>query len=185
MGVSPAHKQIVMTKKVASMTTNPWGRTGTAPQRGLPFGRTLEPEAELGQERTSTFAFQSAEDSARTPYDPSQGWAPLHASTRAPRVPLVAAVSTFFGELLHADPALTPAQLQAIETLAALCALIGQSLPEDQSVEVELRQGKALACAIALDRDLIMIDFIEHSAARQDLEARARKTRDLYPSTGA
>lgn len=167
------------------MTNKSWHRTGTAPHHGLRF----EDQAaqELGREETSTFAFQQLQDHPEDDYpedDHHQDaqWSPLHRSTRAhlapstqpPVQPQVSAIASFIGELMYLDAQLSAEELETIETLVAMCSVMCEALPQDQTLEIELRHGAKTACAIALDRQFIFVDFILQADQRRTFKARAQ-----------
>ena len=160
------------------MTNKSWHRTGTAPHHGLRF----EDQAaqELGREETSTFAFQQLQDHPEEDHGEDSEWSPLHRSTRAhpdqspPIEPQVSAIASFIGELMYLDAQLSAEELETVETLVAMCSVMCEALPQDQMLEIELRHGVKTACAIALDRRFIFVDFIIQADQRRTFKARAQ-----------
>lgn len=164
------------------MTNKPWHRTGTAPHHGLRF----EDQAaqELGREETSTFAFQQLHDHPEQEPEQAAEWRPLHQSTRAATAqaqPQVSAIASFIGELMYLDAQIGPPELETIETLVAMCSVMCEALPQEQTLEIELRHGVKTACAIALDRRFIFVDFILQADQRRTFKARAEQSRALLP----
>lgn len=158
------------------MTNKPWHRTGTAPHHGLRF----EDQAaqELGREETSTFAFQQLHDHPEQEQASDPEWRPLHQSTRAAQAqqPQVSAIASFIGELMYLDAQIGPEELETIETLVAMCSVMCEALPQEQTLEIELRHGVKTACAIALDRRFIFVDFILQADQRRTFKSRAEQS---------
>lgn len=89
----------------------------------------------------------------------------------APRVALVA---TLHGEFILAEEQLPAELLAAAETLVALCALLIQTAPDGEPVELEIKQdsGETLQ-AIAFDATHVFIDRVRHTTDRQSFRTRA------------
>jgi hypothetical protein len=158
------------------MTHKSWHRTGTAPHHGLRF----EDQAaqELGREETSTFAFQQLQAPPEQDPELDPQWRPLHQSTRAAKAaPQVSAIASFIGELMYLDAHVGGQELETIETLVAMCSVMCEALPQEQTLEIELRHGAKTACAIALDRQFIFVDFILQADQRRTFKARAEQSR--------
>jgi hypothetical protein len=145
------------------MSSKDWKRTKTAGR--MPMRRSLEEQSELVEDIAP----------ALPPRRDLTGQAQL-AMIRPldeveTRVPII---TTWTGELARIPAQLDAAQLQAIETLAAMCALLGEIASAEEVIEVEARADGLVLNAVALDRRFIFMDYLAPGATREALRQRAQ-----------
>lgn len=133
------------------MSSQDWKRTKTAGR--MPMRRSLEEQSELAE--------------APAPLAPTR---PLE-----PAPPMIPIIALWTGELARVPKGIDPAQLQAVEALAAMCALLGEVAAADEVIEVEARANNMVLSAVALDRRFVFMDYLAPGATREALRQRAQR----------